>query len=321
MKIQNSIYPYSQYYPHTNTAQNYQRNKTNNLQFTLDKDICTFQGNTIDLLNFNPAKITEVVKEAILKNEILGWGSEGTVYKIQNSDYCVKVPDLEYAFWNWTNKITPQDKLNHIVAKSTNGVVIMNFIPGKKLPVQNKPDELYCQPIDTYRKFLIQLTNAHNVGLECDVTPSNTIFNPINHTLTQIDFKFSSIQNNEQNQHLVNAFSLLHQLIPNSSIARKQNNQLFLNLTQATLEELRPNIKGEISAKDIDFQSFYEKYQRTMHNIVLPKQYDILNKTMKEAIILKYHCEKLTAEQNPELLTAKINFAQSLINQLRKTEF
>ena len=291
--------------------------KKNNSYITPTKDTCSFKGKLVDFRQLPSSEISRIVNDTVKKNELLGRGAEGNVYKIPNTDYCVKIPHVETGFWSWTSDVTTQDKLNHIVAKSANGAVIMNYIDGKSLPMKNKPNTLYSLPVDSYRKFLVQLAEAHNAGLDCDVASSNTIFNPQTHSIVQIDFRIPEDNFEEPNQYLVKAFSLLQQW-GSDSMSCKQNQKLFLNLTQATLEELRPNKDSQILLKDVDFQSFYRKFQRTMFasGVSLPRQYDFLNKTMNEAITLKYRCAKSFDKSDIDLLTAKVNFAQSLINQL-----
>ena len=293
---------------------------TNKIYSTpLKKDVCTFKGIHVELPNQSSTNITKAVKNAINHKNFLGSGSDGDVYKIPDTNYCVKVLNNETEFWGWTNKVSTQDEINHVVAKSDNGATIMNFITGKSLPFYDKPDEIYSLPIISYRKFIAQLTKARNAELECDPAPSNTIYNHKNKTLTQIDFNLPDKYFDAENNPLTNAYSILQQFSTNKELEKKQNHNLFFNLTQATLEELNPQNENLIHAKDINYTDFYHKYQRSVSPNILPKQYTFLNRTMEEIINLKYIYEKSHNIDEKQILMTKIKYAQSLINQLRNS--
>ena len=81
------------------------------------------------LLNKDSKEITETVKQAIEEKNKIGFGTEGAVYKIPDTEYCVKLPKYESVnnFGEWGLKVDAQDKINHVVAVAQNGSTRYNL--------------------------------------------------------------------------------------------------------------------------------------------------------------------------------------------------
>ena len=140
----------------------------------LKYDTVTFTSK--NLLSMSSDKITKAVKGAVRKNMEIGYGSEGVVYKIPDSDYCVKVYNGEGVnnLGDWSLNVSSQDKINHVVARAENNSVIMKRIKG--LPLKpDKPDEIFDLPKQSYRDLLIQLSKAYDECMQFDNFSSNII--------------------------------------------------------------------------------------------------------------------------------------------------
>ena len=96
-------------------------------------DTVSFTSN--NLLTKSSDEITKAVQTAISDREnYIGQGSEGEVYKIPDTTYCVKLCHNNTTnFGEWDKLIYPNQQVNHIVAKAENKAVIMNHIEGESL--------------------------------------------------------------------------------------------------------------------------------------------------------------------------------------------
>ncbi len=142
-----------------------------------------------NLLTSGSDNITEKVKDSVLCNRIIGFGSEGTVYDLPDTDYCVKIFDGEGVnnLGQWNLNVSSQDKINHVVAKAQNNSIIMKKIKGEALKSE-KPNEIFNLPKKSYRDLLIQITKAYDECLKFDDVPTNVIYNKKDKSLTAIDF-------------------------------------------------------------------------------------------------------------------------------------
>ena len=133
--------------------------------------------------------ITKEVLKSKNKNNKIGYGAEGIVYKIPDSNYCVKFFRKIKAKISekWTHEISEKEKINHILAKFGEKIKIMKYLPGKSLE-WGIPNEVYDLPQSSYKNLLKQITNANNCGMYFDHLPANIIYNPQKKSLTAIDF-------------------------------------------------------------------------------------------------------------------------------------
>ncbi|MCR5265526.1 MAG: hypothetical protein K6E29_02900 [Cyanobacteria bacterium RUI128] len=135
-------------------------------------------------------EITKEIKNAVTDKKIIGFSSEGVVYDIPDTEYCVKIYNGESTnnFGKWKMDISSQDKINHIVARAQNDSVIMKKIEGEPLNWEEKPEEIYNLPKSSYKNLLMQISNAYDECLMFDKSPANIIYNKKNNSFTIIDF-------------------------------------------------------------------------------------------------------------------------------------
>lgn len=143
-----------------------------------------------NILTKEGKEITKLVSAAVNDSKnLIGKGSEGSVYKIPDTDYCVKILHGKTSdFKNWRFNMYPNDEVNHIVAKSEDGAVIMKHIKGTTLKYGQIPDEVYDLPDESYINLLKQINDAHKKYMVFDSVPRNIIYNSEDKSLTAIDF-------------------------------------------------------------------------------------------------------------------------------------
>ena len=154
-----------------------------------DKSECDVAFGSSKLIYKSSRKIDEVVLQSKNKRNKIGWGSEGIVYRIPGTEYCLKVfRDIRTKVLDkWTRKISNEEKVNHVLMKKGKKMQIMKYLVGKSLEY-NIPDEVYDLPQSSYRNLLKQISCANRCGMYFDHIPSNIIYNPNNKSLTAIDF-------------------------------------------------------------------------------------------------------------------------------------
>ena len=298
-------------YQNFDIKKDYAKNNYKNF-YAIKNNICldTVSFTSNNLLQKNSKEITEIIQNAInLKNKI-GFGSEGTVYKIPDTDYCIKILSDSHLknFGDWVKNISKKDKINHIEAKAKNGSIIMRYIEG--IPLKwFKNSEIFDLSNDTFINLFKQITLAVQNGMHFDTAPSNIIYNSKNKTLTVIDFR-------EENticptQVLSSAFTSLkdNNKAPDSLI---NNRKLMKSFITVIINELTKNKNPDFIITESDIRRLFTKYKMTQ-NMNYPPQLEFLEKSVINLL-------KLTQEpfkkENKDRINGEIKFAKCIVNQI-----
>jgi len=295
------------YYPQRNrtTIYGYKYNEFDNVIFSAK-----------NLLSLSSNRISKIVTAAINEKNFIGKGKEGIVYKIPDTDYCIKLMNNQGQgktnFINWTTKIDEADEINHIVAKADNGAVIMRFIDGINMyEYLKKADSLPELPDNEYRKLLKQISDAEKIGLEFDNVAANVIYNPKNKTLTAIDFYKSEIWT--PSYPCIQVFSALEnkQYGINSTT---YNKKLAGKLMNIALEEYAKKGETEFKLKDYDILSFIRNIIGKNYKVSSQPQYKFLEQSFVDITKLK-QAQRRGEDVDIEL-AGKIKYAKAIIKQL-----
>ena len=272
---------------YTNNNQ-YKQNKTYGIRLKpqLTADTVSFRASR-DLLKLKPETIFKRINKSIKnKNNFLGKGDEGTVYAIEDSPYCIKIPhffhfgrpvDYKKSF---STELTEKDKINHVVAHLGDKAVIMKKIDG--CTVLNNTDiakELSQFPVSSYNKFLKQISHAHKNGMYFDAINQNVIINDKNKTITAIDFiDGKGITNDE----LLPLHSMYFSLV-NRYIEPEFRKLVADKILDSALEEFKPQNKPCIDTSEFDFDNFLQITSKERNN---PSEKDLSN-SIRELIEVK----------------------------------
>ena len=171
-----------------------------------------------DLLELSEKDVLNKIRDSVKPENFLGQGTEAEVYRITNSDYCVRIPYLAHDIsrFNYSKEITPIDKVNHIVAKLGFGASIMKYFDGvipkwymsnnhERYKFQEKISEM---PIESYSGLLHQIADAIDNEMLFDFSPGNLIVDTENKKLTAIDF-YSISDNPKPIKPLTEMYSVL----------------------------------------------------------------------------------------------------------------
>lgn len=240
------------------------------------------------------AKIQNSLKN--LENK-LGFGGSAEVWKIEGTDYCVRIPYSAYGRLNsgFTRNLTKQDKANHAVAKMSEGVTIMPLIKGytyfsKEVTNNEVTEYIEDMPQEAFTNLFKQAMEAHYCGLKFDTGWKNVIVNPETQTLTAIDFykPFDGVFN------------------------ERLLSEIYLSLTAipANTQEQRRIIAGKLLLAPIDILLNEPEYKIDLKECGFPRFLDTLEENRVlydgELLLLKRWLENI----NP----ASGDFSQVLSN-------
>jgi len=290
-----------------------QREKYPSLK-TLAYDTISFT--STEFLKQGSKKITEQVINSIYPKNKIGLGSEGVVYKIADTNYCVKIfysnkYTLNYNFGNWKTNISKKDKVNHIVAKAQNDAVIMNYIEGESLP-WNTPEEVFNLPQKSFVNLFRQISEAFNYGLSFDPSSSNIIYNPKTKKLTAIDFYKTSEDDSSSYPYAI--ISRLYSTLKAhdySETDKANNRKLGGKFINILINELTTDKKPEFNITETDIKRLFAKIKFSQE-MNYPKQLNFLEKSVEKMFSAKQKNEK-----NIELILAgEKKYSECIIKQI-----
>ena len=182
------------------TVQTSPLNNSNPISKAMSKgmmDVVTF-GNNKDFLQLPVNDIIENVENSIIPTNLLGRGGEAAVYSITGTDYCVRLPHSNPDDYKKgiVSELTEIERINHGVAKLGENTIIMKKIKGYSMfpraetgvtraMVHSMIDDM---PVTAYRNVIKQIYDAYDKGAYFDSSGANVIVNPVNKTMTVVDF-------------------------------------------------------------------------------------------------------------------------------------
>ena len=307
------IYPYQNISLYTGPKKRNQRyNQAVSTQF--QSVPVSFKGYDFPINLTKGKSISATVKSALLDSKnFLGQGSEGIVYRLPNTDYCVKIPHIEIGkdFGGWTFNIGFEDKVNHVVARSENNTRVMNFIEGSSLKYDNKPKEIYSLPLESYRDFVKQISDAADNVMQFDSAPSTIIFNKKEKTFTAIDFRIPNVDYDFIPAPFTSVYRGL-QASKEQEKSQSLNKNLMGRLLQTALEEIKKGKDAEFAVEDGDIKELFYCFENGQDK--LEPQYKFLKNIFSQIFLIK----KVEARgiNISEELNGKIKYAECIIKQI-----
>lgn len=221
-----------------------------------------------DLLKMPKEEVFEEIKKSINREQFIGAGASAKVYKIKDTKYCVRIPDIceEDNYRNeFIKDLEPFDKVNHIKIKLGAGATVMDYYEGKTLfPLQlydisryKLQKEISQMPIKTYSNLLHQIANAIDNEMAFDRGAGNIIIDTKNQELTIIDF-YKIIDSPIPTSPLKDTFYSLTSYGAETDTAKKIAHKIIL----AGIEEFKPNV---IPCMDIELFDFKDIIKSTCY--------------------------------------------------------
>ena len=187
----------------------------------------------LNILRLNEDGIKHHLIKAMTTSPI-GQGKSGSVYKIQNTGFALKVPH-NTSVEDILNKklsfdISPQEYGNHIKAKLGNDIFIMKHIKGEEIHSQFNVDDF---SLPAMKNYLRQIHSQAKNGMKLDIGGKNTKFDPQSGILTAFDF----YQNppGKKFEYINDAFIQTYMSAKNSNDV----NELLAKITLAYIDMLK----------------------------------------------------------------------------------
>lgn len=242
-----------------------------------------------DLLDLPAREIFNKISESITPDYFVGQGTDAEVYKIKDTNYCIRIPYWAQKIYNnnYSKELTPIDKVNHVVAKLGGGASIMKYFDGVTLKqyrnnhyeryhLQEKISEM---PVKSYSRLLHQIAEAIDNEMLFDFSPGNLIADTINQTLTAIDF-FEISDNPRPIKPMYEMYSVLTCFGSVKEISR----EIYEKIINAGLEEFKPD---NIPCMDVDLFDFLEVSLKHMGDVYTPNSEKIKSDIMHKSSLLK----------------------------------
>ena len=273
-----------------------------------------------DLMNMPRDEVFKEIKNSINKDQFVGSGRHAAVYRISDTPYCVRIPDIcEDGYTNdFSTNLNPCDIVNHVKIKLGAGASIMDYFKGRTLFAYQLYDvqryelqkEVAKMPLKTYSNLLHQLANAIDNEMAFDKGGGNIVIDTENKNLTIIDF-YQLADNPLKTSPLKDLFYTLTSYGAESTTAKK----IAKNIISAGLEEFKPNI---IPCMDVELFDFKEIIDATYY-FKQPKSDEELNELIKKFEELKEIKKKEITDKNysPILEQKTENLKKSVSKYLR----
>lgn len=291
----------------------------------LTVDTVSFGNLNPDLMSLSDESIYNHVNDAIKKGDILGEGGEAVIYKIGDTGYCVKKSlyvepsDLESLKPLFTRKVTPQDKVNHVVARFAQSITIMPIIEGNPVKTVFMSEEEACKiaeeiiqfPQSAFSNFLYQINDAYKKGMMFDCNWANVLANPKMKTFTVIDFYRNDPSCPEPARHLAYMYaSLTH-----GNTTDRQHKVIAEKVMNAGLEEMKPGVKLCCNIDQLGFPNLIKIFDDL--DLFEGKKYPKLLRSLMEKIKdLKYQDVRGIDVTNE--LNHQIKVVKSIMHQLTR---
>ena len=223
---------------------------------------------------------------------LLGTGGEAEVWKIENSDYCIRIPNhiSGRITTSLNRKLTNDDIINHTVAKLGQGATIMPIIEGVTLGSDNIEEEkdvtyiIEKLPVSAYEDLIRQINYAENTSnMIFDIGMNNIIINPQTQRMTAIDFYKPKYNDENWNNQILS--DIYFSLAKNPVSSKKQQKICACKILLAarnTLQNLNIGIKSlgieqflnellqdEIIDKNSNVKSLLNDFKKNSNNIAM----------------------------------------------------
>ena len=230
----------------------------NNRNHPLKRNTLSFRA--FDFLDLPEKDIIEKIKASVTPDNFLGQGTEAEVYRIKDTNYCVRIPYLaqDIQRFKYSKELTPIDKVNHVVAKLGFGASVMKCFEGivPKWYVNNSRNRFNLQkkiaemPVKTYSELLHQIADAVDNEMFFDFSGGNLIVNTKKQKLTAIDFYGIT-----DNPRPIRPLSEMYYVLTSYGSEEKTGKKIFDKIVDAGLEEFKPN---KIPCMDIELFDFID---------------------------------------------------------------
>lgn len=272
-----------------------------------------------DLLSLPEDEIFKKLNSAICVENLIGEGKDAKVYKIPQTNYCVRLDNLtkhEYGEY-FSKSLTEEDKINHIVAKIGGNSTIMKYLEGYNAFVKRDDitaskrlfQDIKDMPVSAFQRLLNQFIHAMNNNMLFDCCGKNIIINPKEKTLTAIDFYKNSAEWSDTMYPLSSMYSALTNFYNDTEYKRVCANKIL----NAGLNEIESKKLQSFDFAKLDLMWLLKKLKDAdlFQNL---NYYRLMQKFLSDITDLKM--EQYCAAAPGTDLYGKLKQTRALIKQL-----
>ena len=279
--------------------------------------VCFKSRNFLDLPE---EEILKKLEASITPENLLGKGTVAEVYRIKDTDYCIRIPHLLKGdkLAEYSRKLEPIDKVNHVVAKFRNGASIRKYFDGivpqmyenKELSKYKLQSDISNMPLKAYSELLHQIADGINNEMLFDCASGNLIVNTDKQTLTAIDF-----YNINDNPNPIRPLYEMYSVLTSHGAKEETGKKIFDKIVDAGLNEFKPN---NIPCMDVALFDFPEVCLKRMGHAYTPD-----NEKMKSLIIYKSDLlkkikkEEIFGKNVSKMLEQHIDECRSILKKVR----
>ena len=267
-----------------------------------------------DFLDLPKNEVFKRIESSLVPENFIGQGTEAEVYRIKDTDYCVRIPHMTRDMYqqDFSKELTPTDKINHKVAKLGFGASVLKFFDGvtPKWYMNNTccrhdlQREIANMPVQSYTELLHQIANGIDNEMAFDFSGGNLIVNTKGKKLTAIDF-FRITEDTRQIKPLTEMYSVLTSYGAEEQTGKK----IFDNIASAAFEEFKPN---KIPCMDVALFDFIELCLKRMGEAHTPS-----GEKIKESVV--FNADSLKMLKKKEIIDKMLSpFLEQQILVLKK---
>lgn len=272
-----------------------------------------------DFLTLPKDQIYEKIEKSINDKNLLGEGKEAKVYRIEDTNYCVRLCDNEHisrrAILNFS--LSEEDKINHVVAHIGNSSSIIKYFYGidafapdiKPIKQQELKSLIKAVPIESFQKLLAQIAHAKEKDMIFDCCGANVIINPKTKDITAIDFYKNSPYEPEVVRPLSSIYSALTTVIDDADYKRSCANKIL----NAGIKEISKPSDLCLPVWEFDFSNLL--YKLKQDSLIENNTYYTLMRNIFTDI-QRLKGQELRGQDVSIQLNGKLKVIKSLINQL-----
>lgn len=253
------------------------------------------------------------IKNAVKKDNFVGSGFEGRVFSMKNPKYVVKIPKDYFNGKKLNNdlvktdlieeEVTEQDRVNHIVKKYKNGIIIMNKVAGKQIQTKKEMNEVADLPASAYQNLLNQIIDAEKKGMEFDFAMNNVLYDNKTGSLTAIDFRPF-----KEGKRKFNPLEKMYFVF--DCFRQPYEKKVSGKIITAALDNIKPDADPKRTKLDYDFNTIIKLLQ---HNY--PNNWGILEVMKSNLDNIKYNRFFADSKYELSLLDKDIDFVKNSVNK------
>lgn len=163
----------------------------------LKQDLAEFASKK-DFFTFGESLQKELLSKTVSKENFIAKGAQGKVYRIPGTDCAVKVPldCVSIPIKPISKNISPQEKVNLVLAKIGDDINIIKYVDGKN-PYQlsrrgvSVPKTVLSLPHEAFTNYIEKISEASKLNMFHDIAGANTLINEKYRYIVPIDFYHS----------------------------------------------------------------------------------------------------------------------------------